>query len=174
MSKIEELKQEADELGVKYSPNIGEAKLQEKIDAYYEAQETVGDSIAEAISQKEADELAEIEAGANKKAKAVAKRKTMLQRSKEAEAKARETKVIEIIDNDPRVNGYTQTVTVTCSNEYFDLGTIILPLGVKVEVMQGHINVLKEVMYPHHIQGKGGTTSQVQMRRRYSLSDANL
>ena len=31
---IEELKEEADALGIKYSANIGAAKLQEKIDEY--------------------------------------------------------------------------------------------------------------------------------------------
>ena len=34
---IEELKQEANELGITYSPNIGAAKLQAKIDEFYEA-----------------------------------------------------------------------------------------------------------------------------------------
>ena len=34
--KLTELKQEAKELGIQFSPNIGEATLQEKIDKYYE------------------------------------------------------------------------------------------------------------------------------------------
>ena len=34
---LEQLKEEATELGIKFNPNIGEDKLQAKIDAFYEA-----------------------------------------------------------------------------------------------------------------------------------------
>ena len=42
---FEELKQEADELGLTYSPNIGKAKLEEKIEQKYKEIEESSDSV---------------------------------------------------------------------------------------------------------------------------------
>lgn len=156
MSKLEELKQEAKDLGLEFSPNIGEAKLQDKIDAYYESQETSGKELQVAIettAKKEADKPSVSNPYA---------------RARAAEEVARKTKVITIIDNDRRVNNHTTSCVVNCSNAYFDLGTMVLPLNTPVEVMQGHINVLKEVRIPQHIQDKDGL-SHVEMRPRYTL-----
>jgi hypothetical protein len=49
MATIEELKQEATELGISFNQNIGADKLQAKIDAYYESQETSGNEILAAV-----------------------------------------------------------------------------------------------------------------------------
>ena len=61
------------------------------------------------------------------------------------------------------------TLQVNCSNMYFGFGQIILPLNIPVEVRQGHINVLKEVKIPRHIQ-VGDNLSAVKMMPRYSIS----
>ena len=155
----EELKQEAKDLGIEFSPNIGDEKLQAKIDAYYESQETSGKELQEAVKATEEKE-------AETKKPALSNRYA---KAKVAEEKARKTRVVTIIDNDRRVNNQTSSCVVNCSNMYFDLGTMILPLNTPVEVMQGHLNVLKEVRIPQHIQDRDGL-SHVEMRPRYTIS----
>ena len=129
MSNLKELKQEADELGVKYSPNIGESKLADKINEYYESKETNEKLVEEAVAEKEAtvEEMVEAKEAVNKSFRQIAR---------EMERDARKTRVITIMDNDQRVNNQTTSVTVTCDNMHFALGTIVLPLDMEVEVMQ--------------------------------------
>ena len=167
--EINDLKKEADELGLTYSAQIGATKLQEKIDAYYESQETSEKELIVAVKAKEeaekANEQPEEKAvqtsntpvhGANKRAA----------RRKAAEA----TRVVTIIDNDQRVNNVTTTCTVNCSNAYFDLGTMLLPLNMAVEVKQGHLNVLKELKIPQHVKDAKSGLSQVRMVPRYTIA----
>ena len=169
MNELDDLKKEADELGLTYSAQIGVAKLQEKIDAYYESQET---SEKELIAAMKAKEEAE-KAGEQPEEKAVQTSKVpaksankRAERRKAAEA----TKVVTIIDNDQRVNNVTTTCTVNCSNMYFDLGTMLLPLNMAVEVKQGHLNVLKELKIPQHVKDTKSGLSQVRMVPRYTIS----
>ena len=160
MSKLEELKQEAKELGLEFSANIGEAKLQAKIDEFYESQETSGKEIIEAVKAKEESE----------EKSAVKGKRSIYARAIEAEKAARKTRVVTIIDNDQRENNQTTCVPVNCSNSFFDLGTIILPLNIPVEVMQGHLNALKGVEIPQHIKDPKTGLSTYVMRPRYSIS----
>lgn len=168
--KIDELKAEATELGISYSPNIGEAKLQEKIDnAKPKAEVVEGETeepswMEKAATKTEAEEKAEVQSG---KWGPAQRRKLAAKR----EAEARKTRIITIIDNDQRVNNKTTSAVVTCGNEMFDLGTAILPLNMDVEVMQGHIDVLTSIKIPQHIakQGSNGL-SEVAMRPRYTIS----
>jgi len=152
---LEDLKEEADQLGVRYNNNIGKNKLIEKIEACYEAEET--STITTNASSEENDSE---DAWTPQK-----KRQLALEREK----RARTTQIIEIIDNDQRVNNQTTSVTVNCTNDHFDLGTVILPLNTPVEVMQGHIDVLKTIRIPQHVRGDNGL-SIVQTRNRYSIS----
>jgi len=78
--------------------------------------------------------------------------------------------LVTIVDNDQRENNQTTSVTVNCSNDYFDLGQMILPLNMPVEVMQGHIEVLKEIEIPMHIVDQSTKLSMVKMRKRYSIT----
>lgn len=154
MSQLDELKQEATDLGIKFNKAIGEAKLQEKIDAHYEAQETSGPALeAMVVAQEKAPKKVGFEA------KRIAREKA-----------ARKTRVITVIDNDQRVNNHTTTCSVNCSNEFFDLGTKVLPLNEKIEVCQGHINVLKSVMIPLHQRDNTTGLSSVRLRPRYTIS----
>lgn len=177
MSKIEELKIEAKELGVAFNANIGEVKLKEKIDAHYDAQEgdiiepTKEDPNTETIEETEKVDTSTIkdETETVKNDEPVKPRKlTFKEKMKALEVKARKTKVITITDNDNRENNHTTTVPVNCSNEYFDLGTVRIPLNAPIEVAQGFINVLNEIKIPHHILGQDGNTKTV-IRRRYSI-----
>jgi len=159
----QELKQEAKELGITFSANIGDDKLKSKIDEYYKSQETSGKEIEVAVKETEAKEQSEEKS-------AVIGNKTYREFAKELEKEARKTKVVTIIDNDQRVNNQTTSCTVNCSNEYFDLGTMILPLNMAVEVSQGHINSLKEVEIPQHTKDTKTGLSTVVMRPRYSVT----
>lgn len=165
MNDLQDLKKEADELGLIYSAQIGVAKLQEKIDAYYESQETSEKELIAAVKAKEADEQPEEKAVQTSKAPAKTGNKRAARR-KAAEA----TRVVTIIDNDQRVNNITTTCTVNCSNMYFDLGTMLLPLNMAVEVKQGHLNVLKELKIPQHVKDAKSGLSQVRMVPRYTIS----
>jgi len=157
MAKLDELKVEAKELGIKFSPNISEGKLSDKIETYYKALETSQVVIKdEDIKDEEADKVDKAPV-------------TMQQLAVVSERKARETHIVVITDNDQRENNLTSTVPVTCGNAYFELGTKRIPLNVAVEVEQGFINVLKEVDIPVATRQMDGTTRTV-LRKRYSLS----
>lgn len=156
MSTLEELKQEADDLGLTYNKNIGAGKLQEKIESFYEAQETSGPALVATVAQEESKP---------KSAKA-----SVSDKIKAARQAAEQTRIVTIIDNDQRVNNQTTTCTVNCSNEYFDLGTIILPLNEKIEVRMGHLKTLEQVKIPLHMRDSKTGLSTVKMRPRYTIS----
>ena len=168
MATLQELKQEATELGITYSANIGVDKLQAKIDEFYESQETSGNEILAAVERQEAMEKSE-EKSAVKNKDSVAEISLGVL-AKKAEAEARKTRVVIITDNDQRENNQTTVAVVNCSNSYFDLGTVYIPLNVPVEVRQGHINVLKETEIPLHIKDPKTGLNTFAMRPRYSVS----
>jgi hypothetical protein len=169
---IEDLKEEATSLGVTFSKVIGAVKLKEKIDNYYESQETSGDEVRKAVEKNE-----KAEAEKQEKAKTAIPERTTgknvdpkVTKRKAREAAARKMRVVTIIDNDQRVNSQVNTCVVNCSNQFFDLGTKILPLNEKLEICQGHLNVLKSILIPLHVKDNKTGLSVVRMRPRYSIS----
>lgn len=164
MATLEELKQEALELGITHSANIGADKLQAKIDEFYKSQETSDTEIQEAVEKKLAEEKSE-----DKKEKSAVSG-NRLARARAAEDRAKKTRVITIIDNDTRENNQTTVAIVNCSNMYFDLGTVYLPLNMPVEVRQGHIDVLQGIEIPLHGKDPKTGLSTTTMRKRYSIS----
>lgn len=161
MSTLQELRKEADELGITYSKNIGAGKLQEKIESFYESQETSGPALEQAVVEKEKT---------TPKASTSAVEDPKIAKRVAREKAARETQIVTIIDNDQRVNNQTTTCTVNCSNAYFDLGTVILPLNEKIEVYTGHLRTLEEVKIPLHMRDNKTGLSQVKLRPRYTIS----
>lgn len=159
MSTLEELKKEADELGVSYAKNVSINKLQEKIEAFYESEETSGPALEASLTAQEKP------TGVEK-----AKLDLKMQKRLEREKKARSTRIVTIIDNDQRVNNQTTTCTVNCSNEFFDLGTVILPLNEKIEVCMGHIKTLEQVQIPLHVRDNKTGLSTARLRPRYTIS----
>jgi hypothetical protein len=147
------LKTEATQLGIEFNEDVKASELQAIIDAKYDELETADSSDPVVTSVPEV--------GANTS-------KTMGQLAREAEAKARKTRIITVYDNDPRENSETTVAPVNCGNEYFDLGMVYIPLGEKVEVMQGHIDVLKEVEIPHHMKMNDRTRTVI--RKRYTIN----
>jgi hypothetical protein len=155
--KLEDLKKEATELGIKFSANIGEAKLQEKIDQAYEAKESGGVNPADFVEEETP--------------KAAPAKKVYKSFARRLEEEARKTKVVTIIDNDQRQNNYTTTAVANCSNQYFDLGTVHLPLGEKIEVRQGHLDALKSVKIQRHVRDSNTGLTRSSMVPRYSITE---
>ena len=167
MSKIEELKQEATELGISFQSNIGADKLQAKIDEWYVSQETSGNEIQDAVKKQEAMEQSEEKSAVKDNDDA---NTHMNKYAKKAEEDARKTRIVTITDNDQRENNQTTVAVVNCSNIYFDLGTAYIPLNVPVEVKQGHLNVLSETEIPLHVKDPKTNLSTLTMRKRYAIS----
>lgn len=174
MADLQELKKEADELGVQYPKNITPDKLAEKIDEFYSSNETKDTAVTAALAAintptKEVSVKAEETVDKTKTKEELFKEKRFAR-----EKAARATKVISIVDNDQRVNNHTTTCTVNCSNEYFDLGTIILPLNENIEVAVGHIKTLESVKIPLHVVDTKTGMASVRMRPRYTISYQNV
>lgn len=161
---IEELKAEATGLGIQFAQNIGAEKLKAKIDAFYESQETSGKEIQKAVEAKEKSEKNSAENGNLSKSARIAA----------AKAAANVERVVTIVDNDQRVNSQTTTAVVNCSNIYFDLGTMVIPLNVPVKVKQGHIDVLKDSTISLHSKDQRTGLSVARPVARYSITDASL
>ena len=163
---LDALKQEATELGINFPKNIGAETLAAKIESHYESQETSGKEIIAAV---EANEKSEEKSAVKGKA-TTSTVPNHLQVAKTAEERARTTKVITITDNDMRENNQTTVAVVNCSNMYFDLGTVYIPLNMPVEVKQGHIDALAGVEIPLHVKDPKTGLSTLRMRSRYSIS----
>lgn len=159
---IEELKQEAKDLGIKFVPNIGADKLAAKIEEYYESQETSDQEIEAAIAEKEKSEEKSVVGDKGKL--------TMAQKAAKMKARAEEKVVVTIIDNDTRENNQTTVAVVNCSNQHFDLGTVYIPLNVPVEVRRGHLEVLKDTQIPLHTKDPKSGLSVTRIRPRYTIS----
>lgn len=159
--RMESLKKEATDLGIAFSPRISEKALSDRISAYYDQLEKA----AEAVTP-----VATLVTESSQEAREAFADLHMRTLAREMEAKARKTRIVTIIDNDQRINNATTTCTANCSNDYFDLGTIILPLNEKVEVRQGHLDALTSVRIPHHVRSaEDPSMSETVMRPRYTI-----
>jgi hypothetical protein len=163
MSTLQELKQEATDLGIEFSANIGATKLAEKIEDYYKSQETSGEEIQAAVEAKEAKEKSE-------EKPAVKGKEDKYARAKKAEERARQTRIVTITDNDTRENNQTTVAIANCSNLYFDLGTVYIPLNIPVEIKQGHLDTLANLEIPLHVKDAKSGLFKTEVRKRYSIS----
>jgi hypothetical protein len=162
---IEQLKEEATELGIGFNPRIGEDKLRAKIEDHYKSQESSGKEIQEAVAKAEAEEESE------EKKVAVTGKQTMTMLAKKIFEDAKKTRVVTIIDNDQRVNNQTTTCKANWTNNFYDLGTKTFPLNTPIEIEEGFISVLSEVYIPHHVKDMKTGLSRTTMRRRYTIQE---
>lgn len=166
ISELDALKQEATELGITFSAKISAKALAERIEEHYNKASTDAAIATEAAADNVVESRETIQQRAELHMRTLAR---------QAEAAARKTHVVTIIDNDQRVNNATTTCVVNCSNEYFDLGTIYLPLNEKVEVRQGHIEALLGVRIPQHVRSRtNAAMSETVMRPRYTIQYHNI
>lgn len=175
---IDELKEEAASLGIEYHPNIGAAKLKERIDQHYEELEKDEPSVpveAQAETQEDKEEQKPTAAPQTSKHVPDGKRRMTMQEFAAHNAREmRKTRIVTIIDNDKRINDKTTTAVVNCTSGRFDLGSRIIPLNERVEVRQGHIEILAAILIPQHVEDpkKPGMMTTV-MRPRYSIQYHN-
>lgn len=161
---IDELKIEATELSIQFHANISAEKLAERIEAHYKASE---EQSKVDLSGDTEDQGSEEDIAAALKVENTSNFQEYIHKQKR---EAEKTVIVTIIDNDSRVNNVTTTVTVSCSNEYFDLGTVILPLNDRVEIRQGHLNVLKELRIPQHLKNPNDPSISIMVvRPRYTI-----
>ena len=135
---FEELKQEADELGLTYSPNIGKAKLEEKIEQRYKEIEESSDSV-------------ESNTRVSTKGALVA-RKEALKIIAEQIAESKKTKVVKITMVDKREAS-------TATHAYFSNGDVSLhiPLDVWVEMPNILVQLAEEARAVTHVDSNGIT-----------------
>ena len=145
---LEELKEEADALGIKYSANIGAAKLQEKIDEYDAKLDTEVNGVVEpvkvAADVTSGKKMSEIEAKLAIKA---------------LEDENKKTKVVKIAMVDKRESAYA-------TSAYFSTGDIAMrvPLDVFVEMPVILIQMAEEAQALVHVESGGLTTSKFQKK----------
>lgn len=166
MSNLEDLRKEATDLGITYGKTLGEAKLRDKIDAFYEARENAI-SPAEVVTEPDDQDVEEDTEQVEKQL--TVREQTIVTRIARQNA-ARVVKIVTIIDNDQRVNNQTSTCTVNCSNEFFDLGTVVMPLNERIEAAMGHIRTLQQVQIPLHVRDTKTGLSTVRLRPRYTIT----
>jgi hypothetical protein len=162
---LEELKQEANGLGITYSPNIGAGTLADKIEAYYESQ-----SAGDVVQMVEEDEVA---GEAPPVAKTLTKQAKINLRVAEAKKKAFSKKVVTLTSNDKRTNEYETTAYLSFENQYFGLSKLV-PLDIPVELEVGLIEVAKSTKILIHkdeiVEGKRTGNKTSSMIRKYNVS----
>lgn len=138
MKTIEELKQEADTLGVKYVKNIGAEKLAQKIEDYFESQ--AADDLPK-VKEEIVDEVTTIDRSGRETTK-----QKFLRESKERQAKRMKKRVVTITSNDKRENHMTTTAYLSC-------GAVsrIVPLDYPVELEEALIIVADTTPITLHI-----------------------
>ena len=145
---LEELKEEADALGIKYSANIGAAKLQEKIDEYDAKLDAEVNGVVEPVKV-----AADVTSG--KKMSDVEARLAI----KALEDANKVCKVVKISMVDKRESAYA-------TSAYFSTGDIAMrvPLDVFVEMPIILIQMAEEAQALVHVESGGLTSSKWQKK----------
>lgn len=161
---LEDLKKEADELGIEYKGNIGKAKLSEKIEEYYDNESKASSQPVEVIDEDEEEE----------------EYKTPEVKAKEVKAKRRDKRAEAIIAirAQEKANRDTQVVKIsmvdkreasTATHAYFSTGNVAMsvPLDVWVEMPKILIKQAERSKGLTHIEADGVTIPKET--RRYVI-----
>lgn len=161
---LEELKAEADVLGVEYSKNIGAAKLAEKIEAYYTSQ-SAGDFVK--VKEEPKEEVNPEVKG--KDSTEVTERKAIAA----FKAAAMETKIVTISSNDKRDNDVVTSVYLSAENQHFGIAKYV-PLDIPVELEVCLIDVAKSTYITLHkdeiVDGRRTGNKVPQSVRKFTIS----
>ncbi len=153
---MQELKDEATELGLDFKGMKSKAEIQELIDG---ASQTADDFEEVEVAEEEV----EVES------KPFNVRKIAGQLKKAAMAK----KIVKIHNNDKRDSHVTTTCYLSCENQHFGLSKIV-PLDVAVELEQCLIDVALETQIINHVdeivEGKRTGNKVPMMIAKYSVS----
>jgi hypothetical protein len=167
---LEELKAEADVLGVSYSPNIGASKLSDKIEAYYTNQ-AAGDSVKVQAEVKEDEPVVKATGskGETEAQRVIRKRKEVM----DAKTAAFKTRVVTVSNNDTRENGVITADYFGFENQHFGK-SLLVPFNVPVELPQGIIEVIKSTPMTIHtdeiIGGRRTGNKVATQARKYNIS----
>ena len=162
---LEELKAEADVLGIEYNKNIGAAKLSEKIEVYYESQ-AAGDSVKV---------QAEPEVKDYQPTKVDNTDKELTKREYIARAKAEAMKefVVTVTNNDPRENSVLEADYFGFENQHFGK-SLLVPFNVPVALPQGIIEVIESTFIIIHtdeyIDGRRTGNKVTKQTKKYNVS----
>lgn len=160
---LEELKAEADVLGLTYNKNIGADKLAEKIEAYYESQ-AAGDSV-KVQAEPEVEEAPTPSKGG--------KVDPMQQLIADMRKQAMATKVVTVINNDPAENSVIQSEYVGFENQFFGKSYYV-EYGVPTQLPQGVIEVLKStpliIHTDEYVDGKRTGNKVPKQVKKYTIS----
>ncbi len=160
---LEELKAEADVLGLQYNKNIGANKLAEKLEEYYVSQ-SAGDFV-------QVKEEKEVEDTPQKKeaVRATSEREMIL----EAKKAAMETKIVTISSTDKRDNDVVTSVYLSVENQHFGIAKYV-PLDVPVELEVCLIEIAKSTYITLHkdevIDGRRTGNKVPQSVRKFTIS----
>ncbi len=148
MSKIEELKNEADELGVSYSANIGEAKLQSRIDEFYSKESNNSGAVIAEVKE-EVEEVVETPTK-TKPSKLTAKQRHRAAIAK-MEAENMETSVVKVMCVD-------KVEASTATDAYFSNGDVGMrvPLDVFIELPNILITQIRDAKTTVHVKTSNG------------------
>jgi len=156
---IDELRTEADQLGIKYSQNIGAAKLSAKIEEFYKNQ-SAGGSV---------DKLVEKAEEADVKSTKKDGPKGLQEIRKEAMA----TRVVTLTLNDKKENDKATVAPLSVENAYFGVSKLV-PLDMPVELENCLIELaqsLKCTAFTDEIvNGKRTGNHKISLVRKYVVS----
>ena len=168
---LEELKQEADALGITYRDNIGAEKLAKKIEDFYQA-DMEADAVVPAPEPEPKAPVAEESAGKGKE-KELTKEQKIRQNIAKAKELAFTKRVVTISSNDKRESEYQTTCYLSVENQYFGLARIV-PLDVPVELENCLIEVAKTTEITLHkdeiIDGRRTGNKVPQRVRKFNIS----
>lgn len=169
---LDELRAEADVLGIEYPKTMGAAKLAQKIEEHYRAGELADavQTIDEAL--EEVAEVSEMKNGGSKKPAGDPWKEHVAKRKAEALKKY----VVTITSNDKRDNDVVTSEYISVENQFFAIGRIV-PLDIPVELEHCLIEQAKATMIPmavDEIVGGQRTGNKVtKMIKKFSVSYEN-
>lgn len=168
MANIEDLKKEAEGLGITFNAKIGEAKLKEKIDQHYE--NLAAESSVEVIEDVNDEvEVEDVDAPAVKRAKGIQ------EIARELKKLALVKKVVTITSNDQRDNHVADTCYLACENQFWGISKIV-PLNIAIELEQCLIDTADSITIARHvdeiIDGKRTGNKTVRNVKKYVISYA--
>jgi len=152
---MQQLKDEAAELGIDVKGIKSKDGIQSKIDEFNATESEAATAVEEDVTEEEApvDGMAAV--------------RSMVPKLKRD---AMKTRVVKIINNDKRDNHLTTTCYLSAENQYFGISKIV-PLDTPVELEQCLIDTAKAVEISRHVDdGTRSGNQEVQIVKKYSIS----
>ena len=148
---LEELKQEAEELGIVFQKNIGAARLAEKIEEFY-TKDSEENTELSGVKEVEAEDETESQT----KTRVADLRKEALRTIKEQERANMETEIV-------RVTMVDRREASTATHAYFGTGdtAVNIPLDTFVEIPRIIVDLAKRAKALTHVDKNGMTVSKL-------------